>query len=1340
MADPKQFTLIGDFVDKGIVSSFDKINKSLDSVKKNLESLSKITSPLKNDFKDLAAHSKDFQSSLKGQAGELTAATRALRDYRTEMARLRNTQRKLKFPPVPPIGGGPGGSGPGGSGGGRGGGGGGNRGGGGGGPRPPRGGGYGGYTARDSTYVFGQVLGNQIAGVMTGAIVQGFQMGVGLMMKPFEYLAGALKERIADEQSDIKAAGGYYSISRRQKEPFVKSFAEAMAYTQENNKYMAQLAAALPGNTQQYIEVMKRISDSISRTVMSDPKKAIEFANKLREDPERIGGAVAPITGTTPESIRKAITEVGGEITKKTVLAGLGGGAGPGGVAGAYGLPGLTERLLTQQDVSMGQFRRYAAIFRDPLISEALERYIPKIRATQAGTIERLKVLNEMYDEVLPPEMVRAFQRSTEGIIEMYNTALFGPETGFFGLGRKMSGLGKKMDAYGRYIDEMGRVTTDFNKAAPEALSIFDMLRDIFANFGIVLSPLVESLPLLFDPLKNIGATLTDLRHFSGRLLNSFEVYKNGLVDLSKGLGEQDKIRFLSTLNFRATFATLNNAFKQFGVYGKETFSSFANQIESLDFNPGKMLKTFIKTFLSSNLSYKLGYQIGYTVRVVLEQISTIINELVGVATASNLVSGLKEGFGKEGRAAFSNIIQKVFQLIGTALLEVVKAAPGEIAILGAITLGLPAFVAGLSTVIGNKVERFLDVGLKKVLDKLLAGGAKIKNMRVGMFGAGFDWINKFISAVSTLGNPSRWAGALRTFMSGFGGRFTGFFKGFLGKLSIFGGIITSIISIFEGASLANSLAAGAGPVLGAALGAALIPFLGPIGPIIGAWVGSLEAVQQPLAMAFDGILGSFEPLVGLFNQIFSDIAGLLGQTDKLGDGFNALQLAIFALLSPFKLLQLGIMGIYLLYLETKRRFLGLSENEKKTYNKLTADTQRETLSFQIEGMRALGKTLATIKAEELENFKNAKARGDEEAMNASVRMIRAIEDKIRGTPSNRVGVAPKPASPKAVVPVTKSAPVGNTVTSLGGIPRPPVGSQTKQQDAQLSKLNQKIDTSNSTNSAISAKSARTAANTTAINAQTKSTVKNTSTTNQILNSIKSATISISNKVSLLQSSMGSSLNNIQAGVNAISNLLKSGNLKMKSDFNFGGGSLGGGSGGPPIFGAAARQFGLTMTSGYRPGDPGYHGINRARDYSNGSSPTPQMMMFAQFMASNFGRNLKELIYTPLGYSIKDGRKVPPYAQSSHYDHVHVAYGLGAGAPAFFSSASAADRWERAMAPRDPIISSVRARANEVGSNRPVQVNAPISIYQQPGQDPEELATIVVTRLGMAIQTVSSHL
>jgi hypothetical protein len=105
-----------------------------------------------------------------------------------------------------------------------------------------------------------------------------------------------------------------------------------------------------------------------------------------------------------------------------------------------------------------------------------------------------------------------------------------------------------------------------------------------------------------------------------------------------------------------------------------------------------------------------------------------------------------------------------------------------------------------------------------------------------------------------------------------------------------------------------------------------------------------------------------------------------------------------------------------------------------------------------------------------------------------------------------------------------------------------------------------------------------------------------------------------------------------------------------------------------------AKKFRLTLWSSYRPGDSGWHGANRARDYSNDGVGlgTPEQLAFAKHIYKTYGSTLKELIYTPLGFGIKNGKQVPlstwgPVTKSkwagggngtnaSHYDHVHVAY------------------------------------------------------------------------------------
>ena len=93
-------------------------------------------------------------------------------------------------------------------------------------------------------------------------------------------------------------------------------------------------------------------------------------------------------------------------------------------------------------------------------------------------------------------------------------------------------------------------------------------------------------------------------------------------------------------------------------------------------------------------------------------------------------------------------------------------------------------------------------------------------------------------------------------------------------------------------------------------------------------------------------------------------------------------------------------------------------------------------------------------------------------------------------------------------------------------------------------------------------------------------------------------------------------------------------------------------------FNGIAASFGNVVTSGFRPGDDGWHGRNRARDYAGGN-----MMGFARAMMA-YAPNLLELIHTPLGVGVKNGQVVPMSffggdVAADHRDHVHVAMAQG---------------------------------------------------------------------------------
>jgi hypothetical protein len=85
------------------------------------------------------------------------------------------------------------------------------------------------------------------------------------------------------------------------------------------------------------------------------------------------------------------------------------------------------------------------------------------------------------------------------------------------------------------------------------------------------------------------------------------------------------------------------------------------------------------------------------------------------------------------------------------------------------------------------------------------------------------------------------------------------------------------------------------------------------------------------------------------------------------------------------------------------------------------------------------------------------------------------------------------------------------------------------------------------------------------------------------------------------------------------------------------------------------------VSSGLRPGsvtssgNTSYHSSGDAIDMSG---PPSSMMRFFKTMRGMFGSKLRELIYTPGGVGINDGRphQYSGEVAADHYDHVHLAY------------------------------------------------------------------------------------
>jgi hypothetical protein len=98
-----------------------------------------------------------------------------------------------------------------------------------------------------------------------------------------------------------------------------------------------------------------------------------------------------------------------------------------------------------------------------------------------------------------------------------------------------------------------------------------------------------------------------------------------------------------------------------------------------------------------------------------------------------------------------------------------------------------------------------------------------------------------------------------------------------------------------------------------------------------------------------------------------------------------------------------------------------------------------------------------------------------------------------------------------------------------------------------------------------------------------------------------------------------------------------------------------------------AMRYGLNVSSGLRPGaitssgNLSLHSSGRAIDLVG---TAVNMLRYARHAVSSYGRQLAELIHTPLGFGIKGGKRVPlsfwgSTVNRDHVGHVHVGGGAG---------------------------------------------------------------------------------
>jgi len=832
-------------------------------------------------------------------------------------------------------------------------------------------------------------IGSAIGGVMTSAIVAGFQQGVNLMMAPMRAFGNAFAERVGDEMEDIKSAGGMFALDKKNKTPLFSSFEDAMSMQEGLNRSLAKSAAALPGATNDYVRAARGLTDTVMGAFGKNEEAFKKFATEL--------GAKE---GATSE---EAITKVLQRFTEQTVLLGQG-------QTGGMPLTMLMEQLVTRESVSIASMQaRYAQLRSNPLLANMLQDAEKEINASAAGTADRFKAVMKALDNALPQEVVNKMRRSVSGLIEATRSAFFDPDTGLFGLSRELNVMVPKVDQFGRYIDKNGKVVATAAQAVQENTSLFKMLREVLANFAVPILELLGVLPQIFDPFAQIAEQFKDLREVSNRFYVAFNTYTNGFEDQAKSFFDaaakttDPKIKsqlerqanmLKEQASGRGALGAINKALVDFGAISQKEYQK--NVKELTDFDPkaiekfgdkgmAEMGKRLLVQLSQSDLVAGIAETIGAALGAAIDTLFRAIDGLFGAIegkTGNKMIDAFTRGFTKiitPERAAeigkiIERVLQKLFNMISDVLINRVLPMVGKsillaitsawnagplgkflvvVGVLGTFTKAVMAAQAALQTMAAVKGGAFEALSMASG-SKMGAG--RIKGRPQVLARQGMQRGRNLLSAATrapagSVTGLAQAGGATGKILNLFGGatakNFMAGLKAVSPKLMIFGGVLSSIIALFEGKGLAGALAAGlgsaGGSAIGAAIGTVIFPGVGTaLGAAIGGWVGSMEVFTRPLADAFSAIGDTLGPtfqgladtlgsILSSLWQAFSAFFPSIGGATNAMDGVTATIIAIKIVLTPivaafqlleqvvnvllvaFRGLETGIIGLRLL-------------------------------------------------------------------------------------------------------------------------------------------------------------------------------------------------------------------------------------------------------------------------------------------------------------------------------------------------------------------------------------------------------------------------------------------
>lgn len=1129
-----------------------------------------------------------------------------------------------------------------------------------------------------------------------GAIAQGFQKGMGLVMRMITAAPRLFMRHFEaarqDEMSDIKAQAGMMGALNLagyrggDKEGKV-SYSEAGKFFKRIDQAVAEEIRTSAAPTGAVIELQRYTSDTLVPLLMQ--AKGIEKGADVRK--------------VDPKKITEMSKGYAGLLSQVALLAQ---GTGSSTIRVAQGVEGL---------ISRGKIDTTMDFFTDNvLLMNALQKagfaggFGSSLRVSSLKTpAERLEAVKKALEVAMPSEGIEAMSTSLTGSLQALGDTISNPSVGLFGM------AGTFTEKEQKKVNQ--QLTDIFNRRRDKYDAELKQLKDSKRTDETTLLRIKQ---LEIDRKKNRERLASLTKEGEEKVTTPFKAFSLVFGEVVRNL--TDVLNAIGPIWNRFTLAALDITDRVIGPLAtalggiaSDMRKDMAEGRDRLPFHVGRVVGEIYK-FLGEALGALSNLLANPTGPMSEFQREYLSGFMAAFKNDPSLVAKAREGI--------ANGISALLSALGRAILMVLTAGEVRPLVLSAIGLifGPPVVLAVITGVVPLMVLFFGKV-LAGLAKRASEGGffetraARLKRLRF-LRGAR-DRLSPVKRGARELGGFGAEAAGLAWELGGRpGSRVLGKagkgIRGF-GKYvpggAIAAGALDFGMGLASGEAPGKAASSGIGTILGATLGSLGGPVGTVIGSVAGGWIGEkiydvMLGPSQAQRIAAEAQRKAAEAMEASRNKYGTEeLGGVRALSDALGGGAGLQKMALNLLksgeLSQRDYTQVRVLSAQMADLNAA------TEGVRKAQDALSLNT-----NYNLGREKELSKKLEDAKLRQKAATDAITAQWKDTDSQVRIKILAAAD-----------------VVSKAMVDAGKRLSPGLKDTSQGLKETPRSGPVRGAASGHLGEaISSEIRNKPSGSDLVIANSSETI-----IPAAGGLGMKD------FMNTLWSGFSSISSVLSKLEKSFASSskfnkdqFTDLNRKIDSNQNSL----LGTLQKLTTGGSILGvGGSGNIISVGKSLLAMGLEVGEnpffqygrGFLPGGGGrvgrhaknsYHYLGRALDVSG----PPALLDRAYSMLK--GTNPSELLW-----------RVP-----GHFDHLHVAYGLGGGSPAFFSSEDQARAWERKMAPRSASIATVTANSSE-GFGGVYHLNSPITIYQQPNQDPEELATIVALRLGMAVDELRNH-